>query len=347
MANHSPLDTPPNARHADDDAPTKPRSSNLFLTICVLLLAVGLVFVGWQNHQKWTAWHASEGAQLSQAAETARKLQEESDARANQFADWDTRFEAFDKAVKTMQNENEINKRYYSQRPLVGDDVLMYEIEYRVRFAEQQLMVGNADIALSMLKKAEGDLAALNRLDVANIRAKLNQNVEALQSVPAFDAASYIERLDRVLNTIDTLQTRSIPTEMSIDVQVDDADGVAEESAFSRLKKSLREMLLSVVRVRVGTPDKDRPWVDIALDRQELRVRLLSLRLMVLTRNPAARTESIALNGWLLPRFDETNDEVASLRQLLEDLTASSIVAPLPDLTPTLLAIRSWRAAQR
>jgi uncharacterized protein HemX len=175
----------------------------------------------------------------------------------------------------------------------------------------------------------------------------LDQNIKTLSDTPAFDGQKFITRIDTSLNAINGMPPYLVPTSMTEAQTLPPPVMDGSMPTWQRWWTNFKAIARSIIRVHVGAPGSRTAVIDVGLDKQELRLRLLSLRLMVIVRNPEARTESIALNSWVTQRFDDQNADVKALETLLTDISASAIVQPLPNIQNTIAAIRKWRAAQR
>ncbi len=315
------------------------------LWFAVLILA-GVQFYLWQESKKDdTAWQTNTAQQLTQLESVSKQQQSLEERTINSQNLLQERLAAFETRINQMQTERQTMEKMYAQALPMRDEMVMREVENRVHFAEQQLAAtGNIAAALSMLQEADHELATLNRADLSGVRSALIQDIETLQRSPVFDTRRFLARIDQSLEASATMTPYEIPTAMPSAPLPEIDDTVPN---WQRWWNGIKSTMLSMVRVQVGEHTQTTPkTTDVALDRQELRMRLLALRMMILTRQPSARNEAISTSAWLSDHFDMNDAEVVALHSTLSDLVASPLAAPLPDLSKTLTALRGWRAEQ-
>ncbi|MDR2016320.1 MAG: uroporphyrinogen-III C-methyltransferase [Burkholderiales bacterium] len=324
------------------------RGGLTFLWIAVLVLAVALMWMWRDGKKSDSEWQNNTVQQLG-ALEEARNEQA---ARERQYENRlqlvQEKITALELRLNELHASRQAVEKLYRQLLPLRDDVTVREVEYRVHFAAQQLaMSGNVPVALAALQDADAELAALNRADLATVKATLAQTIETLQRMPVFDIRSFLTRFDQALTLVDQMAPQEVPVAMS------PAKIAVDETApwWRRWWAETKETVLSMVRLRIGEEvgggNASRAHVaDTALDRQELRLRLLSLRLMVLSRQPIAGVEATTVQTWLSQHFVENDPAVRTLQSLLEELASSPVSAPLPEVSPVLDALRLWRSAQ-
>lgn len=337
------------AKPSDSEKPLSPAQKNrpslVILWMVVLALAIAL---GW-------TWQDSKKRDLEWQTHTAQRLVVLEEAHKEQAArerQYESRLQliqektaALEWRVSEWQTHRQALEKLYRQLLPLRDEVTMREVEYRIRFAIQQLaMSGNVSTALAALQDADAELTALNRLDLATVKTTLAQAIEALQRTPAFDMRGFLVRFDQAMNTVDQMMSREIPVAMpETKMAVDET-----ASRWKRFWIETKETMLSMVRLRVGGEDSASRLrvTDAAHDRQELRLRLLSLRWMALSRQPMAGVEATAVRDWLTQHFAENDPAVQTMQSLLEELASSPVVMSLPEVSPVLEALRRWRAEQ-
>ncbi len=315
------------------------------LWFAVLLLA-GAQFYLWQESKKDSnAWQMSTAQRLAQLEEAGKQQKTVEERYASGQGLMQERLAAFETRINQMQAERQTMEKMYAQVLPVRDEMVMREVENRVYLAEQQLTVtGNITAALGMLQEADNELGTLNRPDLSEVRSVLIQDMEMLQRTPVFDMHRFLAKIDQALENAATMAAYELPTVMPI---VPSSEKPEDAPNWQRWWDGIKNTVLSMVRIQTSNHQQSMPKVtDIALDRQELRTRLLALRMMVLTRQPLARSESISTSAWLSDHFDLNDANVAALQSTLNDLVASPLATPLPDVSKTLAALRVWRSEQ-
>ena len=226
------------------------------------------------------------------------------------------------------------------------EDVLLTEVEQILSLASQQLaLAANVPGAIAALQLADGRLAGTNRAQFTPLRSALARDMDRLRAVPAVDVAGIAVNLDRALASIDALplaQDERLPEPPPT------VPRKADPAWLGFLRSTWDEMK-SVVRIEMS----DRaaaPLVTPAQQyflRENLRLRLLSARVALLSRDESSfRSDIAAANAWLKKYFDTRAKPVQALQATLTQVGTTVMPADLPDINASLTALRTVKASR-
>jgi len=169
--------------------------------------------------------------------------------------------------------------------------------------------------------------------------------MDRLRAVPAVDAPGIAVKLDRALASIDTLplaQDERLPEPPPT------VSRMADPAWLAFLRTAWDEMK-SVVRIEVS----DRAAAPLVAPgqqyflRENLRLRLLSARVALLSRDESSfRSDITAANAWLKKYFDTRTKSVQALQATLTQVGTTVMPADLPDINASLTALRTVKASR-
>ncbi len=226
------------------------------------------------------------------------------------------------------------------------DEILLSEMEQTLLLASQQLsLAANVPAAIAALQLADGRLAGTNRTQFLPLRRAIARDMERLKAVPAVDVPGIAVKLDRALATIDGLplaQDERLPEPPAAPAPLD-------ESAWLAFLRSLWTDVRSLVRIEI-TDRAAAPLVPPSQQyflRENLRLRLLSARVALLSRDETSFKSDInASNAWLTKYFDTRAKAVQALAVTLAQLGTTAMPAEIPDVNESLTALRTLNAAR-
>jgi uroporphyrin-3 C-methyltransferase len=250
-----------------------------------------------------------------------------------------------DARVSEFQSQQASLEALYRDLAPSRDELALSEVEQILVLASQQLtLAGNVQAALAALQVADGKLARLDRPQLGPLRRALARDMDRLKAVPYVDVAGISIKLDQMIDSIDTLP-------LAKDERVAppaSAAPAADESAWLRFLHGAWNDLRSVIRIEVS----DRPAAPLITPeqsfflRENLRLRLLSARLALLSHDPRSfKADLQAASGWIRQYFDRQNRPVQSTLATLAQLSAIAMPGEIPDLTASLEAVRTLKDA--
>ena len=227
------------------------------------------------------------------------------------------------------------------------DQMVLAEVEQLLLIAGQQLqLAGNVKAALIAMQQADGRLQRLDRAALSGLRRAINSDMDKLRALPDVDVSAINSRLDNLISIVNRLplvqDTRAV--EENIAPAVVPADGT--------LKKLLREIwqeAKNLVRIE-NTHQDEMPLLSPTQSfflRENLKLRLLSARLALLSRDEASFKYDIKMaQEWVKLYFDVKAGDGAQAISTLQKLNASSISIEMPDVSGSLEAVRHYRASR-
>lgn len=340
----------------------------LGMAIVALIAIAALVLAAWQ------AYNARlEGETLRQ--ELAKRLAEvDAQTKAGRIAGDQVREAAREAAVKIGVLESKLAESQSQQIALEAlyqdlsrnrDEWAFAEIEQTLLVASQQLqLAGNVRAALIALQAADTRLLHMNRPPLASLRKAINDDIARLKAAPIVDTVGLSVRIDTVIAAVDKLplaadarvpgqagaagETHATP-EAALEKATSGMDKGAlataqGETAWSRFWRETWADLRQMVRVqRIGNADV--PLLAPAQAyflRENLKLRLLTARIALLTRDQATfRGDLKAAQAWIARYFDTRDKAVAVALSSLAALQKSDVSIELPDLSATLGALRT------
>ena len=226
------------------------------------------------------------------------------------------------------------------------DEWALTEIEQVLLLASQQLqLASNVSGALAALQVADAKLQRLDRPQFVPLRRALARDMDRLKAVPYVDVSGLALRLDQAIAGVDAL-----PLALEERVPAAQPEPPAkDEPAWRRSLREVWQELRQLVRIE----NLDRPEAPLLTPpqqfflRENLKLRLLSARLDLLSRDQANfRADLAAADRWLRRYFDTHAKPVQSLLTLLGELKATNMATELPGLAGSLDAVRVLQLAR-
>ena len=313
-----------------------------FGTVALLALAA-LAIALWQMHDT-----RQELDGLRQ--ELARRLTEvDAQTKASRTAGDQLREATREAAVKLGVLESKLAESQSQQIALEAlyqdlsrnrDEWAYAEIEQTLLIASQQLqLAGNVKAALIALQATDTRLQAMNRPQLTALRKAIGQDVAKLKAAPLLDTQGLSVRIDNLLAAVDKLplaaETRSA-TE-SAAAPAADAGSAARfwREVWTDLKQLVRVQRIDRADVPLLTP------AQAFFLRENLKLRLLTARMALLTRDQTTfRSDLKAAREWLARYFDARDKTVAAAVASLSSLQSADLNIELPDIAATLEALR-------
>lgn len=317
-----------------------------YFGIAALLALAALGVALWQMHDNRQALDG-----LRQ--ELARRLTEvDVQSKAGRMADDQLRETTREAAVKIGVLEAKLAESHSQQIALEAlyqdlsrnrDEWAYAEIEQTLLIASQQLQfAGNVKAALIALQATDTRLQNMNRPQFTALRSAISQDIARLKAAPLIDTAALSNRIDTLLAAVDKLplaaETRPVADSP--------AAAPAAETGASSTARFWREVWTDVKQlVRVQRIDHDdvpllAPAQTFFL-RENLKLRLLTARMALLTRDQAAfRNDLKAAREWVARYFDTRDKPVAAAVASLASLQSADIQIELPEISATLNALR-------
>lgn len=343
--NATPPALPPSA-HKNPFGDLLSRMSLTQLTLAVLVV----VFV-WQ----WLDGHY----QISQVKqEAARRLTEvEGTNKANQalvaqnqelVRELGGKLSVLESKFAETQNQRAALEALYQEMSSSRDQTALADVEQMLLIAGQQLQLSaNVKAALIAMQHADSRLQQLDRPAFAELRKRINLDIERLRALPGVDATVINQQLDKLILDADALplaqDMRPEPETVAAEPRTE-AGGSAWQSFWREVWQELRYL----VRIE-NTQQQEIPLLSPTQTfflRENLKLRLFSARLALLARDEAGfQRELKAAQAWVKRYFDSRSNETAQTLGIMQKLIASNIAVDVPDISASLEAVRHFRAS--
>ena len=347
--------SPPHMIDPSAPIPAKPPSPSPAVTrralagyfgLAALLALAALGIALWQMHSNQQALDAVR-------QELARRLADvDAQTKASRIAGDQLRESTREASVKLGVLEAKLAESQSQQIALEAlyqdlsrnrDEWAFAEIEQTLLIASQQLqLAGNVKAALIALQATDTRLQAINRPQLTALRTAIARDIARLKAAPAMDTVGLSARIDTLLATVDKL-----PLAAETRPAAESAAAPASEPGASTATRLWREVWSDLKQlVRVQRIDRaDVPLLSPAQTfflRENLKLRLLTARMALLTRDQATfRNDLKASREWLTRYFDARDKSVASAVAALNGLQSADITIELPDMSATLDALRA------
>jgi len=325
--------------------------SNLLarVTLTQLTLAVLVVVFVWQ----WLDSHY----QLDQTQqEVARRLSEvEAANKGNQMLvaqnqelvrEMGGKLSLLESRYAETQNQRAALEALYQDMSSSRDQTALAEVEQMLLIAGQQLQLSaNVKAALIAMQQADSRLQRLNRPAFANLRKRIDQDIDRLRALPNVDVPAINLKLDGMINAVDEL-----PLAQAVRIQPQEVEPAADpkEGMLERLWREFWQETKHLVRI-VNTEQQELPLLSPTQAfflRENLKLRLLSARMALLTRDEVSfRRDLKTSQEWLKRYFDTKSAAGARSQNELQKLATSRIVIEMPDISGSLEAVRNYRAS--
>ena len=228
------------------------------------------------------------------------------------------------------------------------DEWAYAEVEQSLFTASQQLaLAGNVKGALIALQMADARLQRMDRPQLTVLRKAINRDIERLKAAPHVDTVAISARLDNLISQVDKLplamEVRPQPEQPAV------AQTLAEGDWWTRFWRDAWSELRQLVRVQ-QIDQAEVPLLSPAQSyflRENLKLRLIGARLALLSRDAASyKADLKAARDWLSRYYDTRNNNVAYALGLLRNLHDAEVGIETPDISGTLEAMRTLRAAR-
>lgn len=323
-----------------------------FVSALALLLAlVALLLLGLH-------WHASRSSVEALRQEVAKKLADAdtlnkasrvvAEQAKEVSAEGQVKLGVLESRVAESQSQQIALEALYQELSRNRDEWASADIEQSLLIASQQLqLAGNVKAALIALQNADARLQRMERPQLTPLRKAINRDIDRLKALPYVDTVGLSVRLDNIISAVDRL-----PLAMEVRPLAPASADAPRNGAANSWQRFLREAwteLKQLVRVQ----NMDRPDVPLLAPaqsfflRENLKLRLISARLALLSRDSVSyKADLAASREWMSRYYDTREKSVANALTTLRNLHESEISIEMPDISSTLDALRNLRIAR-
>ncbi len=317
----------------------------LVATFVVLLAAIAAVWLDARHDNRVLRTEIAQqltAIESSQTAARAAQTQLASDIR-----DAQAKLTLLETRLAESQAQQGALEALYRDLAPSRDEIALTEIEQVLLVASQQLqLAGNVQSALAALQLADAKLQRLDRPQFLPLRRALARDIDRLKAVPFVDINGISVKLDQASAAVPGLplaRDERLPSPPPAEAPAKDL------SPWERFLRDAWADVRQMVRIEVS----DRPAAPLIAPSQEyyvrenLRLRLLSARIAVLSRDDASfKSDLAAADEWLKQYFDTRAKSVQVVQATVKQLASSPMPGGAPDLSASLEALRVLRLAQ-
>jgi len=318
--------------------------------IAIVVLALLLAATAWwQSHDAAVEIRQAIGSRLAESANTQQAEAIRLEQLQRDSRDLQNRLSQLESRLAEFQTQRIAIEEMYRDLARAPDDWLLAEIEQTLNIASRELtLAGNVRGALIALQAADARLARADKLQVTGLRRALTTDMDRLKGLPLVDLQGVSLKLDTLMTLSATLPL-AVADSMAANANRDEEPPPPDGNLLARAGRDLWFELRQLIRIR------DMENGDVALlspqqsyfVRENLKLRLLAARTSLIARDEVNYKEDLKLAQEMLARYFDGKAKVnvnalATLRQLSE----SPVSIATPDVTASLNAIRTARAAR-
>ncbi len=244
------------------------------------------------------------------------------------------------------QNQRAALEALYNDLSVSRDETALAEVEQMLLIAGQQLQLSaNVKAALIAMQSADARLLRMDRPAFNGLRKAIGQDMDKLRALPSVDITGINLQLDNLIAAVDELP---LVYQQRVAKKGEAAQAAApkDETLWQRLLREIWQDAKQLVRIE-DTGKAEIPLLPPNQEfflRENLKLRLLSARLALLSRDDDGfRQEMKTAQLWAARYFDGKSGEVMRVLSALKKIAASPVSIELPDVSPSLQAVRNYR----
>ena len=338
------LPEPPRPAHKNPVATALGRVSLTQMTLAVLVV----IFL-WQ----WFDGHRAIGDMQQQLAKKIAEMDGASKATQILLTQSQGEMRELSAQVAMMethnaeaQNQRAALEALYNDLSVSRDETALAEVEQMLLIAGQQLQLSaNVKAALIAMQSADTRLQRMDRPAFNGLRKAIGQDMDKLRALPGVDITGINLQLDNLIAAVDELPLVYQQRMAKKDAAVQTA-APKDETAWQKLLREIWQDAKQLVRIE-DTGKAEIPLLPPNQEfflRENLKLRLLSARLALLSRDEDGfRQELKTAQLWTARYFDGKSNEVMRMLARLKKIAASPVSIELPDVSPSLQAVRNYR----
>ncbi len=303
------------------------------LATIAIVLAAGAWLAGRDQSRVVKTDMARKLAEFDGAIKENRLLARNADDAVRESA---ARLAQLEAQLTGSREQQQALETLYKELARDRDQWTLSDIEQILLTASQQIqLAGNIKAAIIGLETADQRLLRLDKPQFTRLREAIGNDLARLHATPFVDQTGVSLRLNALAENIEQWPLSSAHTKTPA------KDDKAKPSLTRDLLAEFKN-LVQIRRLEQGEPALLTPEQEYFL-RQNLKLRLLTARLSLLSRDAAGYQADLQAAGKLLARYFNTRDAaVAAAQDELRKLAALNAAPKLPDLKESLAAIESY-----
>lgn len=335
-----PPETPPLAAPTASAPAHPPRSALPMVSVLVAVLSLALATWSWSDSRERIRELKTElGRRLAETGKDvseSRLLARNADDAMRQVSE---RVAHMESQMAGAQQQQLALEALYKDLVQGRDQWTLAEIEQVLLAAAQQLqLAGNVKAAIIALEGADTRLQRVNKPQFTALRRAIASDLARLRAVPSLDEVGASARIEALV-----AQHGAWPLASA---QSSEAKPAARASGSRDLGQELWTELKQIVQIRrVGHNEAILlPPDQTYFLRENLRLRLLSARLALLSQDQAAFRSDLNAVAQMLSHYFNTRDAgVAAALKEVKRLASLQIVAKLPGIEASLAALDAYK----
>ncbi|TKC83054.1 fused uroporphyrinogen-III synthase HemD/membrane protein HemX [Trinickia terrae] len=328
----------------------------LWFVVIVFLAAAGVG--GFALNRKVERMDARLGVRQQANDAQVSELRGKTDQALATVREVDSQFSQLEGKLADAQNAQLALQQQYADLARNRDDWTLAEVQQMLSSASEQLqLTGNTQLALFALQSADSRLAASDSAQALAVRKAIAQDIDKLKAAPSTDLTGLAIKLDNAIEQADTLPlTGEAPIAHATPHAPTPADTAKVAAAtgeprwkvwWHEFSAGIGQQLTSLVQVRridnadamLNSPEQG------YFIRENLKLRLLSARLSLLSRNQATLKSDLAAADAALGRyFDASSKRTQTVRELVREVDQGSAAVALPNLDTSLQAVHQYKS---
>ncbi len=320
-------------------SPSPPAGRSLAINWGVLLavVAIALAAASWLNSRDQSRGVktdlARKLAEFEASTKESRLLARNADDLTRQNL---ARISQLEAQLAASQEQRQALEALYKESARDRDQWALFDIEQILLTASQQLqLAGNVRAAIIALETADQRLQRLDKPQFTRLRRAIANDLARLHATPFVDQTGISLKLGTLAENVEQWPLSSTHTKKP--AKNDKPAATLSQNLLTEFKN-----LVQIRRLDEGEPALLAPEQEYFL-RQNLKLRLLTARLSLLSRDAAGYQADLNAAGRLLARYFNTQDAaVAAAQAELRKLAALNTAPRLPELKESLAAIESY-----
>jgi uroporphyrinogen III methyltransferase/synthase len=268
----------------------------------------------------------------------------------------DARFLQLEGKLAEAQSSQQALQQQYADLAHNRDDWMLAEVAQILSSASEQLqLTGNTELALFALQSVDTRLAASTSSQAVAVRKALAHDIDKLKAAPSTDLTGLAIKLDNAIAQVDALPLsgealvkHAVPPANASALAASAIAGEPRWKLWWRdFSAGLGQQLKSLVQVRridhadamLNSPEQGH------FIRENVKLRLLSARLSLLSRNPVTlRSDLAAVDAALARYFDASSKQTQNVRELVKVVEQDSTAVEIPNIDVSLQAVHAYKS---